>query len=46
MVYKMIDVDGKKWNTFRKWCAANDTTMKAEVDLFLNKYCRGKSCSG
>ena len=38
MTLKMIDVDPKKWKSFRKWCGNHETTMKAEVNRFLNKF--------
>lgn len=38
MSLKMINVDGGKWNIFKKWCVANDTTMIAELDKFLDKF--------
>ena len=41
MTLKMMDVDKDKWNAFKKWCANNDTTMKAEIDKFLNKFIKG-----
>ena len=34
----MIDVDAKKWKAFRLWCANQGTTMKAEIDQFLEKF--------
>ncbi len=42
MTMKMIDVDEKKWKAFGKWCVNHDTTMKEEIDKFLNKFGRGK----
>ena len=41
MTYTMIDIDRKKWKEFKIWCANNDTTMKAEIDKFLNKFDKG-----
>ena len=38
MAYTMIDIDKKKWRAFKIWCAHNDTTLKAEIDKFLNKF--------
>lgn len=38
MTNKLIDVDNIKWKQFGKWCAVHDTTIKAELDKFLNKF--------
>lgn len=38
MTLKMIDVDDKKWKAFRKHCNNKDTTMKAKLDKFLDKF--------
>ncbi len=34
----MVDVDKDKWKVFGKWCVNNDTTIRAEIDKFLNKF--------
>ena len=41
LTLKMIDVDSKKWSKFRLWCANHGTTMKAEMDRFLDKFMKG-----
>ena len=38
MTLKMVDVDAKKWKAFRKWCNNHDTTLKVEIDKFLDKF--------
>lgn len=37
-MWKLIDVDPDKWKLFRKYCVNKDTTMKAELDKFLNRF--------
>lgn len=41
-MFKAIDVDDKKWVQFGKWCKANDTTIRKELDKFLNKFYKGE----
>ena len=43
MVPKLVYVDGEKWVKFKKWCVNNDTTIKAEIDKFLNQVIGGKN---
>jgi hypothetical protein len=33
---KQVVVDLDKWKRFKKWCALNDTSMKEELDIFLD----------
>lgn len=35
---KLVDVDNKKWKNFGKWCVMHDTTIKNEIDKFLDKF--------
>jgi len=35
MKMKAINVDEKKWDTFKKWCVNNDTTIQKQIDKFL-----------
>ena len=42
MTVKLIEVNEKKWNAFRKYCVNNDTTMRAEMDRMLNRFVRGE----
>jgi hypothetical protein len=35
---KMIDVDNNKWEAFGIWCYTHKTTIKKELDKFLNKF--------
>ena len=37
-MWKLIDVEPDKWKEFKKYCAIKETTMKAEIDKFLNKF--------
>jgi len=38
MGYTMIDINKEQWKVFKKWCANNETTMKAELNKMLNKF--------
>ena len=37
-----MDVDPKKWDKFRKWCVANNTTIRKEIDRFLDVFNKNK----
>lgn len=41
MTLKMIDVDDKKWQKFRIKCLQINSTMKYELDKFLDKFLKG-----
>lgn len=38
MVNKLIEVDETKWKKFHLWCVNNSTTIKKEIDKFLDKF--------
>lgn len=38
MICKSINVNEQKWDAFRKWCVNNNTTIKVEIDKFLNQF--------
>ena len=42
MTQKMVEVDDQKWRQFRLLCLKNNTTIKKELDRFLNKKLKGE----
>lgn len=43
MAYTMIDIDKQKWKVFKLWCINHDTTIKAEIGKFLDKFIKEKN---